>query len=118
MQNLQPVNHSHRHVQSSGEYFSKHDLFKIERRRRNVKGQKFFLILARRYRKLFVCHAITTSRLVGIGSTFNEKDFTEHSDIDVVVFGLHNPDGPCRRAGTKQKKLSVSGFYESPGLKI
>ncbi len=28
------------------------------------------------------------SRVVGIGSTFNEKEFTEHSDIDLVVFGL------------------------------
>ncbi len=28
------------------------------------------------------------SRVVGIGSTFNEKDFTEHSDIDLVAFGL------------------------------
>jgi predicted nucleotidyltransferase len=28
------------------------------------------------------------TRVVGIGSTFNEKDFTEHSDIDLVVFGL------------------------------
>jgi len=28
------------------------------------------------------------TRVVGIGSTFNEKDFTEHSDIDLVVFGI------------------------------
>jgi len=28
------------------------------------------------------------TRVVGIGSTFNEKDFTEHSDIDLVAFGL------------------------------
>lgn len=28
------------------------------------------------------------TRVGGIGSTFNEKDFTEHSDIDLVVFGL------------------------------
>jgi len=28
------------------------------------------------------------TRIVGIGSTFNEKDFTEHSDIDLVVFGI------------------------------
>jgi predicted nucleotidyltransferase len=28
------------------------------------------------------------SRVVGIGSTFNEKDFNEHSDIDLVVFDL------------------------------
>ncbi len=31
------------------------------------------------------------ARVVGIGSTFNEKDFTEHSDIDLVVYGL--PEG-------------------------
>ena len=28
------------------------------------------------------------TRVVGIGSTFNEKEFTEHSDIDLVAFGL------------------------------
>lgn len=28
------------------------------------------------------------TRIVGIGSTFNEKEFTEHSDIDLVVFGI------------------------------
>jgi predicted nucleotidyltransferase len=28
------------------------------------------------------------TRVVGIGSTFNDKDFTEHSDIDLVVYGL------------------------------
>jgi predicted nucleotidyltransferase len=31
------------------------------------------------------------TRVVGIGSTFNEKDFTEYSDIDLVVYGL--PEG-------------------------
>lgn len=28
------------------------------------------------------------SRVVGIGSTFNEKRFTERSDIDLVVWGM------------------------------
>jgi predicted nucleotidyltransferase len=28
------------------------------------------------------------TRVVGIGSTFNDKDFTEHSDIDLVAFGI------------------------------
>jgi len=28
------------------------------------------------------------TRVVGIGSTFNEKDFTDRSDIDLVAFGL------------------------------
>jgi len=28
------------------------------------------------------------TRVVGIGSTFNEKRFTERSDIDLVVYGL------------------------------
>ncbi len=27
-------------------------------------------------------------RVVGVGSAFNSKDFTEHSDIDLVVYGL------------------------------
>ncbi|MDZ7291981.1 MAG: nucleotidyltransferase domain-containing protein [candidate division KSB1 bacterium] len=31
------------------------------------------------------------TRVVGIGSAFNEKQFTEHSDIDLVVYGL--PEG-------------------------
>jgi len=39
--------------------------------------------LARVLREKYGC-----TRVVGIGSTFNEKDFTEHSDIDLVVFGL------------------------------
>lgn len=39
--------------------------------------------LARVLREKYGC-----TRVVGIDSTFNEKDFTEHSDIDVVVFGL------------------------------
>ncbi len=28
------------------------------------------------------------TKIIGIGSTFNQKDFTEHSDIDLVVYGL------------------------------
>jgi len=39
--------------------------------------------IARVLREKYDC-----TRVVGIGSTFNEKDFTEHSDIDLVVFGL------------------------------
>lgn len=39
--------------------------------------------IARVLREKYGC-----TRIVGIGSTFTEKDFTEHSDIDLVVFGI------------------------------
>ncbi|MGH7491023.1 MAG: nucleotidyltransferase family protein [bacterium] len=39
--------------------------------------------IAQFLRELYGC-----SRVVGIGSTFNEKKFTEQSDIDLVVWGL------------------------------
>jgi len=39
--------------------------------------------LARVLREKYGC-----TRVIGIGSTFNEKDFTKHSDIDLVGFGL------------------------------
>jgi len=42
---------------------------------------------ARRIAK-FLREKYGCSRVVGIGSTFNEKDFSEHSDIDLVVYGL------------------------------
>jgi predicted nucleotidyltransferase len=39
--------------------------------------------IARVLREKYGC-----TRVVGIGSTFSEKDFTEHSDIDLVAFGI------------------------------
>ncbi|NUO81633.1 nucleotidyltransferase domain-containing protein [candidate division KSB1 bacterium] len=36
----------------------------------------------------FLREAHGCARVVGIGSAFSQKDFTEHSDIDLVVYGL------------------------------
>jgi len=49
------------------------------KRQAYVEAQK----IAHFLRETYAC-----TRIVGIGSTFNEKNFREHSDIDLVVFGL------------------------------
>lgn len=45
----------------------------------NAEAQRLAQVLKEKY---------GCTRVVGIGSTFNDKDFTEHSDIDLVVFGI------------------------------